>query len=141
LKLNHFHHHIYWQSQNSRILWNSVQFWSPMKSGSTRNFWNSLEFYEILWNSMVIYGILESVDSRNSIKYCNFAELYFFWKICAEQLKFSAEILWSKLPHFATKVGGNFDQKQPTIFRVLEIVFRTKSTHAPKLPCVYYLQA
>ena len=61
--------------------------------------------------------------------------------ICAEQFKFGAEILWSKLPHFATKVGGNFDQKRPTIFRVLEIVFRTKSTHAAKLQCVYYLQA
>jgi len=60
-----------------------------MKSGSTRKFWNSMEFYEILWDflgfyeilwdSMVIYGILESVDSRNSIKYWNFAELYILW--------------------------------------------------------------
>jgi len=47
-----------------------------VKSGRSRKFWNSIDFYGILWDSMVIYGILESVESRNSIYYSNFAESY-----------------------------------------------------------------
>ena len=51
------------------------------------------------------------------------------------------EKTWSKLPHFPQNLGGNFEQKLPTIFRVLKFVFRTYSTHAAKLPYIYYLQA